>query len=179
VGWGDVETKLLDQAREPRSLALGELQNKPRESRRVDDRMQQRALQAAAHQPGVERIVAVLDEDGALGEAEERAAGVTKFGGADQHRPVDVVPLLGVGVDRRAAIDERVEKGKRARQLESLCAQLEHQEWRVASRFDVDGHELRLIQIRLRAELRRIDCDFFPRHRLGGSTRLQEDRFHV
>jgi hypothetical protein len=113
VGRGDVEPKLLDQARESRSLALGELQHKTRESRGVDDRMQQRALQAAAHQPGIERIVAVFDQDGALGEAEERAASVAKFGSADQHRPVDVVPLLGVWVDRRAAIDERVEKGKR------------------------------------------------------------------
>ncbi|HXC77460.1 MAG TPA: hypothetical protein VNU19_10445 [Candidatus Acidoferrum sp.] len=76
--------------------------------------MRQRAFQAATHQPAVEGIVAVLDQDSALGEPKERPAGITKLRRADQHRPVDVVALLGVGVDRRAAVDERVEKGQRA-----------------------------------------------------------------
>jgi hypothetical protein len=58
--------------------------------------------------------MAVLDQDGALGKTKERAAGVTKFGRSNQHRPVDVVPLLRVGIDWRAAIDERVEKRQRA-----------------------------------------------------------------
>jgi hypothetical protein len=114
VGRRDVEGKRLDQPRKSRRLAFRELQHEPRQGRRVDDRVSQRALQAPAHQPGVEGIVAVLDEHGALGESKERSAGVTKFGRPDQHRPVDVVALLGVWIDRGSAVDERVEKRERA-----------------------------------------------------------------
>lgn len=114
MGWSDIEGQLLDQARKSRRLAFGQLQHKPCQGRRVDDRVQQRALQTPAHQPRVEGIVAVLDEHGALGESKERSAGVAKFGCPDQHRPVDVVPLLGVRVDRRTAVDEGVEERERA-----------------------------------------------------------------
>jgi hypothetical protein len=114
VGRRDIEGKLLDQARKSGRLAFGQLQDKPCQGRRVDDRMRQRAFEASAHQPGVEGIVAVLDEHGALGESEERSARVTKLRRPNQHRPVDVVPLLGVRVDRRAAVDQRVEKRERA-----------------------------------------------------------------
>jgi hypothetical protein len=115
VGWGDIEGQLLDQARKSGRLAFRELEHEPCQGRRVDDRMRQRAFEAPADQPRVERIVAVLDEHGALRESKERSTGVTKFRRPNQHRPVDVVPLLGVWVDRRAAVDECVEKGKRAR----------------------------------------------------------------
>jgi hypothetical protein len=114
MGRSDVEAELLHQPRQSGSLSFGQLQHEPCQSRRVDDRVLQRALQPAADQPGVEGIVAVLDQDGALGKTKERAAGVTKFGRSNQHRPVDVVPLLRVGIDWRAAIDERVEKRQRA-----------------------------------------------------------------
>ena len=179
MGWRDIEGQLLDQACKSGRLAFREFQHEPCQGRRVDDRMRQRAFEAPAHKPGVEGIVAVLDEHGALRESKERSPGVTKFGRPNQHRPVDVVPLLGVWVDRRAAIDEGVEKGKRARQLESLGPELEHQEWRVARRFHVDGHELGLVQSRLGSELGRVDCDLFPRHPFGGAARLQEDGLQV
>jgi hypothetical protein len=179
VGWSDIEGQLLDQAGQSRRLAFGQVQHQPRQGRGVDDRVRQRAFEAPADQPRVEGIVAVFDEDGALGESKERAAGVTKFGRPDQHRPVDVVPLLRVRVDRRPAVDEGVEKRERAGKLESLGPQLKHQEWCVARRFDIDGHELRLVQSRLGAELGRIDGDLFPRHGLGGATGLQEDGLHV
>jgi hypothetical protein len=110
VGRGDVELQDLHQPSQAGRLAFGQLQNQPRESRRVDDRVLQRALQSAAHQPGVESVVAVLHQHCALGETKERPAGVTKFGCPDQHRPVDVVALLRVGIDRRAAVDKRVEE---------------------------------------------------------------------
>jgi hypothetical protein len=141
--------------------------------------MRQRAFQPAANQPRVEGIVAVLDENGALGESKERSAGVTKFGRPDQHRPVDVMPLLGIRIDGRAAVDEGVEKRQRARKLEPFGTKLEHQEWRVAGRLDVNGHELSLAKGRLGAELGSIDRDLFPRHRFSGASRLQEDGFHV
>jgi hypothetical protein len=112
VGRRDVQLELLDQAGETRRLALGQLENEPRKSRGVDDRMLQRAFQPATDEPGVEGVVAVLDQDGPLGKTEERPAGVTKLGRADQHRPVDVVPLLGVGIYGRAAIDEGIEERK-------------------------------------------------------------------
>jgi hypothetical protein len=114
VGGRDIEGQLLDQARKSGRLAFREVQHEPCQGRRVDYRMRQWAFEAPAHQPRVEGIVAVLDEHGALRESKERATSVTKFGRPNQHRPVDVMPLLGVGVDRRAAIDEGVEKRERA-----------------------------------------------------------------
>ena len=76
--------------------------------------MLQRTLQPSTDQPRVEGIVAVLDEDSTLGETKERPAGVTKFGRPYQHGPVDVVPLLGIRIDGRSAVDEGVEERKRA-----------------------------------------------------------------
>jgi hypothetical protein len=110
VGRRDIEGKLGDQARKSGRLAFREVQHEPCQGRRVDDRVLQRALEAAADQPRVEGVVAVLDEHGALRESKERSAGVAKLGRPNQHRPVDVVPLLGIRVDRRAAVDEGVEK---------------------------------------------------------------------
>jgi len=140
--------------------------------------MRQRAFEAAANQPAVEGIVAVLDQHSALGESKEGPPGITELRRTDQHRAVYVVALLRIGVDRRAAVDERVEKGQRAGQLETLGAELEYEKRCVARRLDVDGHELRLVQHGLRAEFRRIDCDLLPLHRLSCAARLQEDRFH-
>jgi hypothetical protein len=107
---GDVEREDLHQPSQARRLAFGQLQHQPCESRCVDDRVLQRALQSPAHQPGVEGIVAVLHEHRALGETKERPAGVTKFWCPDQHRPIDVVALLRVRIDRCAAVDKRVEE---------------------------------------------------------------------
>ena len=134
--------------------------------------MLQRTFEPAPDQPAVKGIVAVLDQDSSLGETKERPTRVTEFRGSDQHRPIDVVPLLRIGIDRCLAIDQRVEKRKRTRQRESLRAKLEHKEGGVASRFHVDGHELCLVEQRLRTELGRVDCDLFPRDRLCRPARL-------
>jgi hypothetical protein len=107
---GDVELEDLHQPSQAGRLAFGQLQHKSRESGRIDDRVRQRAFEAAADQPGVEGIVAVLHQHRALGETKERPTGVTKFWCPDQHRPIDVVALLRVGIDRRAAVDKRVEE---------------------------------------------------------------------
>jgi hypothetical protein len=106
----DVQGQLLHQPRQAGRLALGQLQHEPGERRRVDDRVRQRAFQSPAHQPRVEGVVAVLDQDGPLRETKKGSARVAEFRRPDQHRPVDVVPLLGVGIDGRAAIDEGVEE---------------------------------------------------------------------
>jgi hypothetical protein len=74
----------------------------------------QRAFQAATDQPAVEGVMAVLDENSALCESKEGPPRVAKLGRADQHRSVYVVALLGVGVDRCAAVDKSVEKGERS-----------------------------------------------------------------
>jgi hypothetical protein len=63
-----VEGQLLDQPREPWRLALRQLEHQPGERGRVDDRVLQRALQAASHQPAVEGVVTVLHEHRALRE---------------------------------------------------------------------------------------------------------------
>ena len=66
MGRRHVESQLLHQAREARSLALGEIEHEPCKGRGVDDRMLERAFEAAAHQPGIECVVTVLDQNGAL-----------------------------------------------------------------------------------------------------------------
>jgi hypothetical protein len=125
VGRQHLQAELLHQASQPGGLALGQFEHQPGQCRGVDDRMLERAFEPPTHQPAVERIVAVLDQDGALGKAQERPARIPEFGGPDQHRTLDVVPLAGVRIDRRATVDERVEESKRARQLEALGAKLE------------------------------------------------------
>ena len=112
MGRRDIESKLFHQPGQPRRLSFGQVHHEPRKSRRVDDWMRQRAFEPPTDQPGVEGIVAVLDQDGALGETEEGPARVTKLRRAYQHRPVYVVSFLGVRVDGRAAIDQRVEERK-------------------------------------------------------------------
>ena len=87
--------------------------------------------------------------------------------------------LLGVRVDRSAAVDERVEERERTRQLEPLGAELEDQERSVARRLDIDRHELGVVQRRLRTELGRVDSDLLPLDELGRASRFQEDRFHA
>jgi hypothetical protein len=174
----DVERQLLDEASQPGSLAFRQVEDKPCERGGVDDWMLQRAFESPAHEPCVERIVAVLDENGALRKAQKGPARVTKLRRADQHRTVDVMSLLGVWIDWCAAVDECVEERERARQLESLRAQLQDQEGRVACRLDVDGDELRIVEGRLRPELGRVDCNLLPGNWLRRSARLEEDGFH-
>ncbi|SRR6266852_6037685 len=99
--------------------------------------MLERALQAAAHEPGVECVMAVLDKHCTLREPQECPARVLELGRADEHRAFDVVPPPRVRVDGRAAVDERVEERQRAVELETLGADLEDEEWRVACGLDV------------------------------------------
>jgi hypothetical protein len=110
MGGRHVKAQLLHQPGQTGGLTLGQLEHEPGQRGGVDDRMQQRAFQPAANEPGVECVMAVLDEDGALREPQERTPRVAELGCSDQHRTVDVMALLRVGVDRSAAIDERVEK---------------------------------------------------------------------
>lgn len=178
MGRRHVEAQLLHQPSQPGGLALGEVENEPRQGRSVDDRMLERAFKPATHEPAVESVVAVLDEHRALGETQESPAGVPEFGRTYQHRAIDVVSLLGVRIDGRAAVDERVEEGERAGQLEPLGAQLQDEERCVAGRLDVDGNELGAVKGRLRAQVGRVDGDLLPLDRLGGAARLEEDRLH-
>jgi hypothetical protein len=174
----DVEGELLDEPRQARGLALGELQHEPRQGRGVDDRVLERALKASTDEPGVERVVAVLDQHSALSEAQEGSARVAKLWCADQHRAVDVMTPVRVRVDRRAAVHKRVEEGERAVEPEALRANLQDQKRCVSGGLDVQGDELRLIQDRLVSKLGCVHCDLFPRHELHGTARFEEERFH-
>jgi hypothetical protein len=172
----DVDPELGYQAGQARRLAFRKVEDEARKRGRVDDRVLERALEASADEPGVEGVVAVLDQDGALREAEKPSAHVLELGGADEHRAVDVVSPPGVWVDRRAAVDEGVEEGERLVETEPLGADLEDEERRVAGRLDVEGDELRLVERSLGPDLRRVDRDLLPRHRSGRAARLEEDR---
>ena len=169
----DVESKLLDKPGEARGLTLRKVQHEARQGRRVDDRMYERALQASTDEPGVERVVAVLDQHRAVRETQEGAAGIAKLWCADQHRAVDVVPPVRIWVDRSLAVHQGVEKGERAIEIEALRPDLEDQEWHVARAFDVQGDELRVIQAGLKAKPGRVDGNLFPQHGLDRAARFQ------
>jgi hypothetical protein len=80
-----VETELLHQARQPRRLTFGKVEHEPGQRRRVDDRMLEWTFEAATNEPGVERIMAVLDENRAVSESQERPARIPELGCADEH----------------------------------------------------------------------------------------------
>jgi len=112
MGRRNVEPELLHQPGQAGSLAFWKVQHKPGQRRGIDDRMLQRTFEAATHEPRIEGVVAVLDEDSALGETKECPAGVAKLWCSYQHRPVNVVPLFGIRVDGGAAVDKGVEEGQ-------------------------------------------------------------------
>ena len=112
MGGGDVQAKLLYQARQARGLTFRQVEHKPGERGRIDDGMRERVFQPAPDQPRVERIVAVLDEDRAVCEAQECAPGVLELRRADEHRAVDVMTPPRVWVDRGTAVDQSVEEGE-------------------------------------------------------------------
>jgi hypothetical protein len=176
VGGRYVEPELRDQARQAGHLALGNLHHQPGERRRVDDRVLERALEAASHEPGVERVMAVLHQHRPMREPKERSPCVFEHRRADEHRAVDVVAPARVWVDGRAAVDERVEKRQRAVEGEALRPKLQDEEWRVAGRLDVQGDELSLVQERVRPDLGRVDGDLLPRNRCRRPARLEEKR---
>jgi hypothetical protein len=106
----DVEAKLFDQPRKARRLAFRQVEHQPGEGGGVDDRMLEGAFQPSSHQPRVERVMAVLNQDRSLREPQEPTARVFELRCADEHRTIDVVALARVGVDGRPAVHQRVEK---------------------------------------------------------------------
>jgi hypothetical protein len=135
----------------------------------------ERAFQSTADEPGVECVVAVLDQHRAVREAQEGAARVSKLGCPDEHGTVDVVTPMGVRVDRRLAVDQRVEERKRAVEAEALRADLEHQERSVSGGLHVESDELRRLQPGLGPHLGRVDRDLLPGHGLHGPAGLEEE----
>jgi hypothetical protein len=138
--------------------------------------MLERDLQTTPHQPGVEGVVAVLDQHGAPCKAKECLAHVSELRRADQHGAIDLVAPAGVWVDGSSAVNQRVEERERAVEPESLRPDLEDKERRIAGGLDVEGYELRVFERCVRSELGSIDRDLRPQHRLGGAARLEQDR---
>jgi len=169
----DVEAELGDQPGQSRGLALGKVEYETRKCGGIDDRVLERALEAASDEPGVECVMAVLNEDRAQGKSKEGAARVLEFGRPDEHRTVDVVTLASVRVDGRPAIHEGVKEGERAAEVKALGADLEHQEGRVPGGLDVEGDKLRRLERRLPADLGCVNCDFLPWNEGGRATRLE------
>jgi hypothetical protein len=139
--------------------------------------MRERAFQAAADEPRVERVVAVLDQYRPEGEPQKGAPRILELRRADEHRSIDVVALARVGVDGSATVDKRVEEGQRAAEAKALGADLQHEERCVSRGLDVEGDELRVLQRSLVADLGRVDRDLLPRHQLGRAARLEVERF--
>ncbi|HEX6349271.1 MAG TPA: hypothetical protein VF160_07760 [Candidatus Dormibacteraeota bacterium] len=152
MGGADVQLQGLHDPSQPRGLAAGEVEHEAGQRRGVDDRVLEWLLEPAADQVGVEGVVAVLDQHRAPREAQERGAGVTEPGGADQHRAVDLVPLLRVAVDGRARLDQGVEEGERAVQPEALGPDLDDQEGPVAGGLHVEGDKLGFLERRIRCD---------------------------
>jgi len=84
-----------------------------------------------------------------------------------------VVTAARIRVDGCAAVDEGVEEGQRAVELESLGADLEHQERGGAGGLDVEGNVLGFVERGLRFQLRGVDRDLLPRHGLDRAARFQ------
>jgi hypothetical protein len=87
--------------------------------------------------------------------------------------------LVGIRVDRRLTVHQGVKEGKRAVEPKALGADFQDQERCVSGGLDIQGHELRVVEAGQWAELGCVDGDLFPRHRLHGSTRFEEERFWV
>jgi hypothetical protein len=172
VGRRHVETEFLHEAGQARCLSLGQVEHERRQRRGVDNGVGQRTLQPTAHEPCVEGVVAVLDEDSALREAKKRTSGVAELRRTDQHRAVDVVTLARVGVDGSAAVHQRVEEGKRSIEPKSLGSHLEDEERCVARGLDIERDELGFIERRPGAYLWSVDRNLLPWHRLDGAARL-------
>ena len=152
----DPDLQGLHQPCQPRRLAAGQLEHKAAQRRGVDHRVLQRPAEAAAEDPGVEGVVAVLHQHGSTGEVEECSPGVAELGSVDEHLALDQVPPLGIGIDRRPGVDERVEEAQRAAQAETLGTDLEHQEGPVPGGLDVHRDELGVLQRRVWAHRREV-----------------------
>ncbi len=128
MGRRHVEPELFHESRQSGCLTHGKVKNETRQRRRVDDRVLQRTFETPADKPGVECVMTVLYQYGAVGEAQECAPGVAEVGRADEHRPVDVVPPLGVRVDRRPAVNQRVEEREGPVKAKAFGSELQDQE---------------------------------------------------
>jgi hypothetical protein len=168
----DVEAELFHEPGQAWRLTLRQVEDEPGERGRVDDRVLERAFQAAANEPSVKSVVAVFHQDRRLRKAQECAPRVPELGRTDQHRALNVMPPAGIGIDRGAAVDERVEERQRPREGEPLGPDLQHEERGVAGRLHVQRHELRVFEPGPRPDLGRVDSDLFPRHRFDRATRF-------
>jgi len=155
----DLDLQHLHQPGQAGGLARGQLQQEAPELGGVDHRMLERSGQASTQDPGVEGIVAVLDQDRPPGEVEEPPAGVAELRGAGEHLAPDQVAPLGVRIDRRPGVDEGVEESERARKPKPLGADLEHQKRPVAGGLDVHGDELGHLERRQRAQRGKVGLD--------------------
>jgi len=155
-----VQLQLLHDPGQARGLPAGQIEDQAGEGRRIDDGVLQGRLEAASDQVGVERVVAVLDQNRTLGEPQKSTADLGEAGCVLQHVAVDLVPLPGVGVDGRPSVDQGVEGAQAALQVEPLGPDLDHQERRVAGGLDVERHELGELE-------RRVDG-----HRAGRTLQL-------
>jgi hypothetical protein len=173
VRGGHVEPELFNQPSQPWRLPLRQVEDHPGESGRVDDRVLERGLEASPDEPGVEGIVAVLDQHSPLGKTQKGPPRVPELRGADEHGAVDVVAPARVRIDGRAAVDQRVEERQGTCEREPLGADLEHQERGVAGGLDIKGDELRILKLSLRTELGSIDRDRLPRHQVDRASRLE------
>jgi tryptophanyl-tRNA synthetase len=174
----DLDLQRLHQPGQAGRLTGRQLEHHPAQRRGVDDRVLEGLGEPAPEDPGVEGVVAVLDQDGAPREVEEAPPGVPELGRVDQHLALDQVAALGVRVDRRPRVDEGVEEAERAAQPEALGADLEDQEGAVAGGLDVDGDVLRPGQRGVRADRREIlvGTPELPEDGLVGTPRLQLQR---
>ena len=159
-----LDLQLLDHAGQAGGLSAGQLEHQARQRRGVDHRVLERGGQAATDQVGVEGVVAVLDQHRGLGEAQEGRACLAEARGADQHRAVDLVPLLRVPVDRRPRLHERVEERKGPVEAEALGADLDHEEGPVARGLDVEGDVLGVLEPGFRRDRRRLPGELLEHH---------------
>jgi len=171
----DLDLQRLHQACQAGGLAGGQLEHQAAERRRVDDRVLERPGEAPAQDPGVEGVVAVLDQDRSPCEMEEGAPGVPELRCVDEHLALDQVPALCVGVDRCPGVDQGVEEPERSAEPEPLSADLEDQERPVAGGLDVDRDELGFLERGLRANRREVvaSLDRLPGDELGSPPGLQ------
>ena len=174
----DPDLQRLHQPGQAGRLAAGQLEHQAAQRRRVDHGVVEGTGESPAEDPGVEGVMAVLDQYRPPGEVEEGPPGVAELRRVDEHLPLDQVPPLGVGIDRRPGVDQGVEEAQGAAQPESLGTDLEHQEGPVAGGLDVDRHELGLLQQRVGADRSVVVAPVgrLPGNELGRPARLEPQR---
>ncbi|HEV2952963.1 MAG TPA: hypothetical protein VG015_02600 [Candidatus Dormibacteraeota bacterium] len=116
--------------------------------------------------------MAVFDQHRPLGEAEERLAGHPKLGCTDEHSTINEMAPPGVGVDRRATIDEGVELAQGAFQRKPLRSDLHDQEGAVSCGLDIQGHKFGFVERSERSHFRCGHPQGCPEHRPNGVSRL-------